>query len=271
MTFDIQKLADALRAAAKAEIMPRFKRLGEADIRAKSEASDLVTKGDEAAERFLKREVAALLPEAFFVGEESVAADPALLQALPDADLAVVVDPIDGTANFVAGLPLFGVMAAVCRRGEAIAGILYDPLDDDWILAEKGGGAFLRRPNGESTPVRVAEPVPLAQMVGYASTGFLPAGSKARILANLAKPRLFASLRCAAHEYRAFASGHGHFLMYSKLNPWDHLAGTLIAAEAGAHVACFDGSHYDAREHTDGLLLATDRESWEVLMQEVFG
>lgn len=270
MKLDIQKLADALRAASKAEILPRYQQLGEGDIRSKTEATDLVTEGDEAAERFLKRELAAMMPEALFIGEESAAVDPSLLDQLADAELAVVVDPIDGTANFVAGMPLFGVMAAVTRRGETLAGVIYDPMGDDWVLAEQGSGAFLVRTQGDDRRLHVADAVPLHQMVGYVSTDFLPTEAKPRILANLAKPSMFSSHRCAAHMYRAFSSGHAHFTMLDRLTPWDHLAGTLITKEAGGYVACFDGTPYDTSKRTGALLAATDRGSWEVLMREVF-
>jgi fructose-1,6-bisphosphatase/inositol monophosphatase family enzyme len=270
MKFDIQKLADALRTAAREEIMPRYRKLGAADIWSKGGSTDLVTLADEAAERFLQREIATMIPEALFVGEESAAVDRSLLDRLLDAELAVVVDPIDGTANFVAGMPLFGVMAAVTRRGETLAGVIYDPMGDDWVLAEKGSGAFLVRPEGDDRRLHVAGAVPLQHMVGYVSTDFLPAEVKPRILANLAKPSMFSSHRCAAHMYRAFAAGHAHFTMLDRLTPWDHLAGTLIVKEAGGYVACFDGTPYDASKRTGALLAATDRGSWEVLMREVF-
>ena len=83
--------------------MPRFRNLSEADIRQKTSATDLVTEADEAAERWIARECRSLAPDALFLGEESVAADPALLDRLDDAELAIVVDPVDGTANFAAG------------------------------------------------------------------------------------------------------------------------------------------------------------------------
>ena len=270
MSFDILAIAEVLRAAAQAEIMPRFRRLGAGDIRTKSEPSDLVTEGDEAAERFIRRELASLVPNAQFIGEESVAADPDLIETVFEADLSILVDPIDGTFNFVAGVPLFGVMATIARRGESVGGILYDPFADDFVLAEKGGGAFTVRPDGSRERLRVAEPVPIDKMVGFASSGFVPAEARVKMLTNLAKVRMFASYFCAAHEYRAFAGGHAQFVMYSKLNPWDHMAGTLIAEEAGAHVACVDGSRYDATRRDGGLLLATSAESWETLMREIF-
>ncbi|MEK1872299.1 MAG: inositol monophosphatase family protein [Rhizobium altiplani] len=269
-TIDVTTLADLLRRAAKAEILPRFRRLGSDDVRAKSEATDLVTEADLQAERMIKAEAAALWPDAVFIGEESVAADPDLLGKLEGADLAIVVDPVDGTFNFASGIPAFGVMASVVSKGETVAGIIYDPMGDDWVMAEKGGGAWLRRPGGEAERLAVAAPVALEEMVGMASTGFLPKPKRSEILANLAKVRFLANYRCAAHEYRAFAGGHVHYLMYNKLMPWDHLAGTLISIEAGAHAARFDGSPYLPHHTSGGLLIAPDKDSWDILRSGVF-
>lgn len=269
-TVDITLLADLLRQAAKAEILPRFRRLGAGDIRVKSEATDLVTEADEQAERMIKAEVSKLWPTAVFIGEESVAADPDLLGKLEGADLAIIVDPVDGTFNFAAGMPAFGVMASVVVKGETVAGIIFDPMGDDWVLAEKGGGAWLRRPSGEAERLSVAQPVSLEQMTGFASTGFIDKSKRAEIMGNLAKVRFAANYRCAAHEYRTFAGGHVHYLMYNKILPWDHLAGTLISQEAGAYAARFDGSRYLPHHFDGGLLITPDKASWEILRREVF-
>ena len=161
MNFDVMALANILRDAARAEAVPRFRRLDASMVHVKTEAIDLVTEADIATENVIKAAMAGLMPDALFVGEESVAADPALLTRLATADLAVVVDPIDGTANYAAGLPLFATMASVVSKGETVAGIIYDPMGDDWIMAEKGSGAWLRRPNGESVRLHVAAPLPL--------------------------------------------------------------------------------------------------------------
>jgi fructose-1,6-bisphosphatase/inositol monophosphatase family enzyme len=271
LPLDVTKLADLLRDAAKTEILPRFRRLGGDDVRAKSEPSDLVTEADEAAERMIRRELDAFAPGALFIGEESVAADPTLLGKLADADFAVVVDPVDGTFNFASGIPAFGVMASVVWKGETVAGIIYDPMGDDWIMAEKGAGAFLRRPDGEAIRLSVDRPKPIADMVGMASAGYFFGDERERILSNLAKVRMFASYRCAAHEYRTFASGHVQFVLYNKLMPWDHLAGTLIGTEAGGYVARLDGSPYLPHHVEGGLLAATDKESWQELRNEIIG
>lgn len=271
MPVDVSALADLLRRAAKAEILPRFRRLGSDDVRSKSEPTDLVTEADEAAERMMKREIAEIAPNALFIGEESVAADPDLLGKLADAELAVIVDPVDGTFNFASGIPAFGVMASVVWKGETVAGIIYDPMGDDWVMAEKGAGAFLRRPDGDAVRLNVSEKRPLDAMIGMASAGYFFGEEREKVLANLAKVRFFANYRCAAHEYRTFAGGHVQFMIYNKLMPWDHLAGALIATEAGGHVRRLDGSLYEPHQFDGGLLVATDPDSWQTLHDEIFG
>jgi fructose-1,6-bisphosphatase/inositol monophosphatase family enzyme len=264
------ELANILRDAARAEALPRFRRLDASMVSTKTEAIDLVTEADIATENVIKARIAQWMPEALFVGEESVAADPALLGRLATADLAVVVDPIDGTANYAAGLPLFACMAAVVSGGETIAGIIYDPMGDDWMMAEKSSGTWLRRPDGEAVRMRVAAPLPLPQMVGMASVAYMPADKRPQVLQNTDKLRLLSNFRCAGHEYRTFASGHGQFVCYNKLMPWDHLAGTLMSQEAGGFAARLDGSPYLPRHVDGGLLVAVDKPSWEELRREVF-
>lgn len=264
------ELATILRDAARAEALPRFRRLDASMVHTKTEAIDLVTEADVATEEAIKAALARVMPEALFVGEESVAADPALLGRLADADFAVVVDPIDGTANYAAGLPLFATMAAVVSKGETIAGIIYDPMGDDWMMAEKGAGAWLRRPNGEAVRMQVAAPLPLAEMVGCVSVSYLPADRRAEVLANLAKVRVVSNFRCAGHEYRTLVSGHAQFGCWNKLMPWDHLAGTLMAQEAGAFAARLDGQPYLPRHVDGGLLVAVSKDAWDELRRAVF-
>lgn len=82
LELDIASLANALQEAAAVEILPRFRNLGEGDVRIKSEAIDLVTEADEAAERLIRARVEEIMPQALFIGEEAVAADASLLSKL---------------------------------------------------------------------------------------------------------------------------------------------------------------------------------------------
>ncbi|WP_375452013.1 inositol monophosphatase family protein [uncultured Devosia sp.] len=270
MSVDIAKPAELLRETAHAEILPRFRRLDAGQVRQKTEAIDLVTEADEEAERVITAAINRMWPEALVVGEEAVSADPALLERSVNADLVIFLDPVDGTSNFVAGVPLFAVMAGVVVKGETVAGIIYDPMGDDWVLAEKGSGAYLRRADGSSVRQHFAQAVPLGDMAGTASPFYLPREQRAGVLANLAKVRVSSSFRCAGHEYRMAAGGHLHYCFFNKLMPWDHVPGTLICTEAGANVARLDGRAYRAEHSGGGLLLASDAQSWETLRREVF-
>lgn len=269
-TIDVARLAELLREAARTEIMPRFRNLSEADIREKTSATDLVTEADEAAERFIARECRSLMPDALFVGEESVAADPALLDRLNEADLAIVVDPIDGTANFAAGVPLFAVMMAIVSRGETVAGLIYDPLGDDCMLAEKGAGARRRLSSGEEFQLATAKHLPLSEAVACVSYTYFPDEVKKVVLPKLDRVKISANFRCAGHEYRLLASGGAQFSVYSKLMPWDHLPGALITTEAGGHVGKIDGSPYTLRDREGTLIAAGSRESWQAAQEGLF-
>lgn len=231
---DILFLGDCVREAARAEIMPRFRNLGAADVSEKTSAIDLVTQADLLAEHRITAALRERFPAALVVGEEAYDADRSVVPALADADLAFVIDPVDGTFNFAAGLPVFGTMLAVTVRGETVAGIIHDPVLGDTVTAIKGAGAFLTRRDGQSTKLKVAEPASLNQMVGGMSWGHMDEPDRSRICANMAKIRMTFAFNCSAYEYWMVASGKLHFIGHTKLMPWDHLAGVLAHQEAGA-------------------------------------
>lgn len=268
--MNIERLTAILREAAQTEIMPRFRKLDEGEVRTKAHAYDLVTEADVASERAITSAIKAAAPHMVVIGEEAVAADPKLLGQHFENETVIYVDPVDGTWNFAAGLPLFAVMAAVVQRGEVVAGVIYDPVGDDWVMTEKGCGCFQAFPDGRVIRQSFANPVPLADMAGTASASYLAADKRTEVMANLAKVNVVASYRCAGHEYRLAAGGNIHFMMYNKLTPWDHAAGSLMVAECGGYAAHFDGSPYKPENLTGGLLAATDQESWEKLRREVF-
>jgi fructose-1,6-bisphosphatase/inositol monophosphatase family enzyme len=278
MTFtqqDITHLTAILTDAAEAEIIPRFKALTAGDIRQKSSVFDPVTEADEAAERAISNRLRASYPGALIVGEEATAHDPSLLDRLADAPLAFVVDPIDGTRNFIAGLPLFGVMAAAIVRGQIVAGVIHDPICGDTACAVKGQGAWLSGPKDSANSVgrrlHVAPSVPLARMEAIAGTHYLPEPLRTTVLTNL--PRLGSAtwLRCSAHEYRMAAAGHCHVLFYNRLMPWDHAAGWLLHQEAGGYSAHFDGSPYIPEHTSGGLICAPDAASWQLVHDGLIG
>ncbi|WAI85970.1 MULTISPECIES: inositol monophosphatase family protein [Achromobacter] len=268
---DTRKLAAVLAETALTEVMPRFRNLPEGSVRGKSSPRDLVTDADEAAERMIAARLSKLHPGAVLIGEEASARNPALLNMLVDADLAFLIDPIDGTRNYVAGLPLFGMMIAACHRGDVIAGVIYDPVSRDSALAVRGEGAWMEYENGRRVPLTVAAPAPLEDMDGFISTGAVPEPLRTTVNSHLSRLASTASLRCAAHEYRMLAAGHCHIALYNQLTAWDHAAGWLLHREAGGYAARFDGSPYKPTHRTGGLLYAPDAGSWHAARKALLG
>ena len=261
----LRTLADILEAAARAEILPRFRKLTSGEIRSKTGPLDLVTDADEAAERYITTALHKAFPGCLVVGEEAASADEHVMDGLMQADLAFVVDPVDGTSNFASGFTLFACMAAVLVRGEVVGTAIHDPIGQDTALALRGEGAWIETIGGGHRDLRVAEPVPLGQMNGGVSWRFLPDDLSPKVAARLPVVAGSFVYRCAGQEYRMLAGGFCHFLFYARLYPWDHAPGWLLHQEAGGFAAHFDGSPYRADNIWGGLICATDRESWTAL------
>jgi fructose-1,6-bisphosphatase/inositol monophosphatase family enzyme len=271
VTFSAANLAtltELLREVGRTEIMPRFRNMRDGAVRQKTGPLDLVTDADEAAEQWLTEVLGQQFPSAVVIGEEATSADPTRLRLLADAELAIVVDPIDGTSNYAAGLALFGVMAAVLVRGEVVAAAIHDPIGGDTALALRGKGAWTETPDGQRATLHVAAPVPVAMMSGNVSWRFLPEPTRSIVCANL--PRVGGSwdYRCAAHEYRLA----GTAISCSSTGCCrGHAPGWLLHREAGGYSARLDGSDYRPTVTGGGLICAPDRESWEALRETLLG
>lgn len=258
------RIDEIITQAAAVEIMPRFQRLAERTVREKTSPFDLVTDADEASERSIAAALQRSFPSALIVGEETAARDPRILEEIAAAELAFIVDPIDGTKNFTSGLPLFGVVVAATIRGEVALGAVHDPVCRDTALALRGEGAWMQANGRVKATLQVAKPVDVSEMDAIAGTNFLPHPLREKVTKNLSRLGMHAWLRCSAHEYRMAASGHCHLLFYNKLMPWDHAAGWLLHREAGGYSAHFDGTAYLPSHLTGGLICATDQESWRL-------
>jgi len=269
--LDIDGLTEIVRDAARVEIVPRFRALDRADIASKSSDFDLVTAADIGAERQIMAALREIYPQALVVGEEAVSVDPAVMDGLAEAELAFVIDPVDGTLHFAHGSSIFGSMLAVLVRGEPVAGIILDAMLGDALVAEKGAGAWLRLHDGGVRRLAVAPPAPLDQMIGVMTWSYMHEPLRSRVGANLAKARIALSLGCSAHEYWTAASGEAHFTGQQFTNPWDHMPGVLIHQEAGGYSARFDGSPYRAGSIDGGILSAPDKDSWLMLRRDIIG
>lgn len=260
-----RQVLNLVRRAARAEILPRFRRLSPAEIATKSGPQDLVTDADRAAEAMIARGLQQMFPHALIVGEEAVSDHPAIEKGLPEAELAFVVDPLDGTWNYANGIATFGVIVAAARYGVPVFGLHYDPLMDDCIWADAGATAEFVRGRRIPHQMHVRGGGEIGDLAGFVSISLLPEDKKAPMAATFPKLLRQMSLRCACHEYRVFAQGGADFVLASRLTPWDHTAAVLLAEGAGGHVGMLDGSDYRAGTRDGYLLAATDKATWERL------
>jgi fructose-1,6-bisphosphatase/inositol monophosphatase family enzyme len=258
---DIDDLIDVVRNAAASEIMPRFRNLSVSDVETKSGPADLVTVADRAAEEMIRRGVEKILPGAAVIGEEAVAEDARLLDAICTSETCVIVDPIDGTGNYVAGLAVFGTILAVVHNGQTMFGVLYDPVLDDWMFAQRGDGAWFRRPDGTVTRLGSCDKSSaLDQARGYVTLDDYDSSTREIVRRGFDPVMNIRDIRCSCHEYRGLVSGRVDFLRSYALKPWDHAAGVLLVEEVGGWAAV-DGEHPYSPSLQHGRLVAATSES----------
>ncbi|MBF0356947.1 MAG: inositol monophosphatase [Alphaproteobacteria bacterium] len=251
--IDLDQVSKIIRTVAETVILPRFRNLKEGEVRTKTSARDFVTIADLEAEKMLTEALTALLPGSCVVGEEGVAADKSQLDLLQGEAPVWVIDPVDGTANFTEGNPSFAVMVALVKRGETLAGWIHDPLGNRTAMAKKGEGAWMA-----GKRLAVAAPCPINEMTG----AFYSKSKQPRLTQAVARRRCTG---CAAFDYLGLLDGSSHFVLFSRLMPWDHAPGVLIHAEAGGYSALTDGRAY-APVFMEGVFIAANsRESWEAV------
>lgn len=257
----IERVAQLMRQTAAQAILPRFRALHANEIEEKS-PGEQVTAADREAEILLTAGLMALLPGSAVLGEEAASAQPDTVQRLSGKADLWIVDPLDGTSNFVEGKPIFSVMVALMHRGETVASWMLDPLTDVLAVAQKGGGAWL---GGQriTTPRAVPEDRDLR---GAVLTRFLPPELRLSIEARAQHVGgILPGLRCAGHEYPAVATGAQNFVLFWRTEPWDHAPGALFITEAGGYVARLDGTPYVPMDGGKGLLVAQNRETWQAV------
>ena len=251
MLPSVEQVSSLIREVAKAEILPRFRKLAAGDISEK-QPGQLVTTADIESERILTRALADLLPGSVVVGEEGVAAAPERLDLVGGEAPVWVVDPVDGTQNFADGKPIFATMVALLIERRTVTSWIYEIMSDRMARAELGSGAFV-----EGERLHVAAPIAIEKMRGRLS------GRTAKRLDG--KVGAIFNERCAAFEYLAVAGGTAHFAVFRRLNPWDHAPGELMVREAGGYSRRLDGTDYVASEIDASLILAPDEPSWRAL------
>lgn len=230
-----EDLLDLARSVADeaADLVRQQRREGVEVADTKSSPVDIVTEVDRAAERLIYSRITRARPDDGFLGEEGASAE-------STTGVTWVVDPIDGTVNFLYGIPQYAVSIAASRGEEVVAGVVVNVASGEVFAANRGGGATL-----DGRPLHVRDVVPLEQCL--IATGFnyvaevraLQAAAVARMLNTVRDVRRLGS---AALDLCALAAGRIDGFVEEGLNPWDRAAGGLIATEAGARVETWPGA-----------------------------
>lgn len=210
----------------------------------KTAHSDLVTEVDKGAETLIRNLISTHFPRHAILGEEGMepGAD-AYEKAVNDANhepYVWIIDPIDGTTNFVHGFPFFSVSIALAHKGEIIVGVIYDPNRDEMFVAEKGKGAYLR-----GHRMLVSEEEKLSQCLlgaGFPSSSSL--GNMKAIGHLIPQVRNIRTTGSAALHLAYVAAGRLSGFFEAGLSVWDIAAGALLVQEAGGRITDLQGAPY---------------------------
>lgn len=224
-----------VRRVAAEEIMPRFLQVAHEH---KSDGS-ILTAADLAAQRLLTVELARLADLPILGEEMDQTEQRAALAAGKDG--LWCLDPIDGTTNFLVGLPFFAVSVALLRDGRPLLGVTYAPVSDEMFSAVAGGGARL---NGEPLPLR-APAAELDKSVALVDLKRLPP-HLATALADAPPYYSQRNLGSSVLEWCYLAAGRADLLLHGGQHPWDYAAGVLMLREAGGRAASIGTADFDA-------------------------
>ncbi|KXS33125.1 MAG: Inositol monophosphatase [Candidatus Gallionella acididurans] len=223
----------AVKLVTAEEIMPRYLKVAHQH---KSDGS-LCTEADIAAQNALTKKLQAIL-NVPVLGEEMTATEQRALWETGQ-DGIWCIDPIDGTSNFVRGLPYFAVSVALVREGKSVLGVVYDPVANEMFSAEHGKGAFL---NGEKLVGREAA-VTLEQALASVDLKRL----KKKLVTQLATNPPYSSQRnfgASALDWCYTAAGRYDIYLHGGQKLWDYAAGLLVLQETGGHVCCIESDDF---------------------------
>lgn len=242
------ELTVAIEIAKSAGALVR-ERFGKSTRVDRKEDQSLVSEVDMLSHDFILEELSAAFPAHAILSEES----PGALHTVIDTKPTWVIDPLDGTSNFLSNIPLFAVAICLVEAGKTKLGVIYDPIHNELFSAEKGQGTHL---NG--APVFVSKKdVPRGAML-FAGRGYKERDRQrhANIISELERQTTyFRRLGSATIMLAYVAAGRADTVILTGNNPWDTLAGAFLVEEAGGHISDYCGHFW---KHTSEDLVATN-------------
>ncbi|MBV8046230.1 MAG: inositol monophosphatase family protein [Paludibacterium sp.] len=223
----IEQLGDLLRDVAEREVLPRFLQVGHT----RKEDGSLLTEADLACQSALETALPRILPYPVLGEEMTREAQDALW--LRQREGLWVVDPIDGTTNFINGLPHFAISVALMQNGRSTVGAIYNPITDELYTATQGGGAYL---NGAPLPLRNAAH-PMSEAIAGLDLKYLCSAKLASRLNSVAPFGSQRSMGSSTLDWCYLAAGRYDVYLHGGQRLWDYAAGALILEEAGGRIA----------------------------------
>ncbi|MGJ3509406.1 inositol monophosphatase family protein [Enemella sp. A6] len=257
--MDSADVLGMLQEVAAQIITPHFRSLADDEVFEKA-PGDLVTVADRQAEQELTRKLREAFPRAVIVGEEASAADPSLLEGLTEPEQLFLIDPIDGTRNYVQGHDDHAVMVAEVHRGETVRSWIWQPMHKLGYVAERGAGLWcngerVTRPESGTDPADWAGVAPHSDTLNEVNHGLAPVRRAAW---------------CCGVDYPRLATGETDYLIYRGSKPWDHLPGVLMVTETGGVARRIDGAPYSIDTRGGGLLAAANADIWQRVHDGLF-
>lgn len=252
MRPDFSKVGAIIAEVAEIEMIPHYRNLPAGAVKTKESPNDLVTMVDHAMEKALMARLGDLSPATVFIGEEAAAANPAIADQIATAERCWIVDPLDGTRNFVNHVDEFGSIVAYVERGETIAGWIYAAPLRSLAACVKGEGVWWNGVRVKTLPQSAERPT------GLRSTGWLNPEWRDRLSRTLKLNVTSLPGHCSAYGYLKLIKGEIDFKQASRVHAWDHAAGALVVDELGGAVRWLgDGVRYRPGQSADRPLLAT--------------
>lgn len=229
MNAILDQVIAAARIVGREEIMPRYMKVAHS----RKDDGSLFTEADLAAQQALIVRLQAIAPYPVLGEEMADANHQRLWQG--GGDGLWCVDPIDGTTNFVTGLPFFAISIALMKQGRPVLGVVFDPQADECFYAESGRGAFL---NGNRLPLKTA-PDRLESCIAGVDFKRIPRALASRLAAEhpYSSQR---NLGASTLDWCYLAAGRFYLYLHGGQKLWDYAAGALILEEAGGQVGQID-------------------------------
>jgi myo-inositol-1(or 4)-monophosphatase len=253
MKQPLEQVVALVREVARAEVTPRYLKVAHTH---KHDGS-LFTEADEATQKALESALPRII-KCPVLGEEMTEKQQRAAWDAGEQGLWCI-DPIDGTSNFVAGIPYFAISVAYLENHQRKLGVVYDPVADECFYAERGKGAFL---DGEPLPIRT----PVNEL-RRAMAGIEPKRLSKKLIAKMMADPPYASLRnfgASALDWCYTAAGRFDVYVHGNQKLWDYAAGALILEEAGGKLSRLEGGFDDDTDWERSVIASANPELFEL-------